>query len=117
MHGPTYMANPLACQVAQTSMALMQKNNWQSCVKQIEKWLWQGLQDCEQFPEVKAVRVLGAIGVVELKQAVNRTHLQHYFLTQGTWIRPLQNLIYLMPPYIANADDIAHLTRVIYQAL
>lgn len=117
MHGPTYMGNALACHVACTSIDLLLKNNWQNQVKRIEKQLWEGLLACKFFNVVKDIRVLGAIGVVELSQPVNAKRLQQYFIEQGVWIRPFGQMIYLMPSYIATDEDIALLSKAIFKAI
>lgn len=117
MHGPTYMGNALACHVACTSIDLLLKNNWQKQVKRIEKQLWEGLLACKFFDVVKDIRVLGAIGVVELSQPVNTKRLQHYFIEHDVWIRPFGQMIYLMPSYIASDDDIAQLSQTIFKAI
>ena len=117
MHGPTYMANPLACAVAISSIDLLLNTAWQEKVLQIEKWLEQGLQPCNDYSDVQNVRVLGAIGVVELKNSVNVTRLQSYFIEQGVWIRAFKNLIYIMPPYIVSVDEVSLLTDSICKAI
>ena len=117
MHGPTYMANPLACAVAVSSIDLLLKTAWQDHVIHIEQWLQQGLQPCHDYSGVQDVRVLGGIGVVELKGTVNVARLQNYFIEQGVWIRPFKNLIYIMPPYIVSADEASLLTHAICNAI
>lgn len=117
MHGPTFMANPLACAVALESINLLQRSDWQARVKNIEQRLEQGLMPCRQLEDVADVRILGAIGVIELKQDVNMASIQQAFVDAGVWIRPFGKLIYLMPPYIINNDELALLTNAIFAVL
>lgn len=117
MHGPTYMANPLACHVANTSIDLLLKTSWQENVLQIEQWLREGLQNCLCYPEVQGVRALGAVGVVELKYTVNTARLQKYFIDQGVWIRPFKNIIYIMPAYTISFDELSYLIQAIEKAI
>jgi adenosylmethionine-8-amino-7-oxononanoate aminotransferase len=117
MHGPTFMGNPLACAVALESIHLLQKSNWQIKVQLIEQLLIKGLEPCKQFDNVQDVRVLGAIGVVELKNAVNMSKIQQAFVDAGVWIRPFGKLIYLMPPYIIEQHELNTLTNVIFDVL
>ncbi|MCL1940197.1 MAG: adenosylmethionine--8-amino-7-oxononanoate transaminase [Desulfovibrionaceae bacterium] len=117
MHGPTFMANPLACAVAEASLELIAGGTWQADVARLETGLRQGLAPCARQPDVADVRVLGAIGVVEMRRAVNMERLQSFFVDQGVWIRPFGKLIYLMPPYVATDDDIAALCTAVYRAL
>lgn len=116
-HGPTFMGNPLACSVANESLKLLQENSWQTQIKSIESQLQMELSIYQDHPAVKEVRVLGAIGVVETHQPVPVAHLQAIFVEQGVWIRPFNNLIYLMPPYIIQPDELSQLTQSIAQAL
>jgi adenosylmethionine-8-amino-7-oxononanoate aminotransferase len=106
MHGPTFMANPLACSAGLASLKILLNSPWQQRVKQIEQSLKAGLEPCKHYSQVKDVRVLGAIGVVELHQPVNMKIIQTQFVEAGVWIRPFNNLIYLMPPYIIKKDDL-----------
>jgi len=117
MHGPTFMGNPLACSVALENIRLLQASNWQQNVQRIAQQLQQGLKACEQFDAVAQVRVLGAIGVVELKQAVNMSRIQQAFVDAGVWIRPFGKLIYLMPPYIIDNDELNTLCQAIFNVL
>jgi len=117
MHGPTFMGNPLACSVALENIRLLQASNWQQNVQRIAQQLQQGLKACEQFDAVAQVRVLGAIGVVELKQAVNMSKIQQAFVDAGVWIRPFGKLIYLMPPYIIDNDELNTLCQAIFNVL
>ena len=117
MHGPTFMANPLACRVAIASIDLLLSSMWQKQVKSIEQGLTSGLAACKQFDHVEDVRVLGAIGVVELKQAVDMKSIQPQFVEKGVWVRPFGKLVYLMPPYIMDDDDLQCLTSAVVDVI
>ncbi|HIQ07287.1 MAG TPA: aminotransferase class III-fold pyridoxal phosphate-dependent enzyme, partial [Thiotrichaceae bacterium] len=117
MHGPTFMANPLACSVANASIDLLADNVWLGQVKQINQQLKQELACCIEFSNVADIRVKGAIGVVELKQAVNMKKIQQQFVDLGVWIRPFNKLVYLMPPYIIKPDQLSKLTQAIITVL
>jgi len=110
MHGPTFMGNPLACAIAKASIDLLCANDWQQQVLQIEQGLQQGLAPAKMFTHVAEVRVLGAIGVVELTHPVDMSSVQPMFVERGVWVRPFGKLVYLMPPFVMSAGDLAQLT-------
>jgi adenosylmethionine-8-amino-7-oxononanoate aminotransferase len=117
MHGPTFMANPLACATALASIQLLLDSPWQQRVKAIESGLRRGLQPCAAFDHVRDVRVLGAIGVVELEHPVDMKIMPQQFVDRGVWVRPFGRLVYLMPPYIINQEDLAMLTRAMVEVI
>jgi adenosylmethionine-8-amino-7-oxononanoate aminotransferase len=117
MHGPTFMANPLACSVANASIDLLLESNWQKKVFAIEQQLKQELAPCANLDIVKEVRCKGAIGVVELHHPIDLHWMQPRFVELGVWVRPFNKLVYLMPPYIINQKELTQLTQAVYQVV
>ncbi len=113
MHGPTFMANPLACAVSLASIELLENSDWLSNVDRINSGLTSGLSSCLKFQQVADVRTLGAIGVVELKEAVDMKSITAKFVDHGVWVRPFGKLVYLMPPFVINDEDLGQVCRAI----
>ncbi len=110
MHGPTFMANALACAVAVASVELLLGQDWRSQVREIESGLCSGLQKARAFDSVADIRVLGAIGVIEMRRPVDLAVATPVALDHGVWLRPFRNLIYAMPPYICSREEIDRIT-------
>jgi len=116
MHGPTFMANPLACSVALASLDLLADGNWRERVAMIEDGLRTGLEPAEELPGVADVRVLGAIGVVQMREEVDVAAVTAIAVKHGVWLRPFRDLIYTMPPYVIVEDDLARVTGALVAA-
>jgi adenosylmethionine-8-amino-7-oxononanoate aminotransferase len=116
MHGPTFMANPLACAVALASLDLLADGGWREDVARIERGLREGLAPARDLPGVADVRVLGAIGVVQLEREVDVAAATTAAVERGVWLRPFRDLLYTMPPYPTAEDDLATVTATIVAA-
>jgi len=115
MHGPTFMANPLACAVASASIGLLLGSDgagsgWAADVRRIEAGLRAGLAPASDLPGVRDVRVLGAVGVVQLDTPVDVPALTAAALRHGVWVRPFRDLVYAMPPYVCTDEDVRAIT-------
>lgn len=110
-HGPTFMGNPLAAAVARASIELLQEQDWQSEVARIETALRSGLAPARETPGVVDVRVLGAIGVIQLDHSVDMAAATDAAVSRGVWLRPFGNLVYTMPPYVTSNTDLDRLTE------
>ena len=113
MHGPTFMANPLACAVSLANIELLEQWDWQARVRDMEARMTAELAPCRALANVVDVRVLGAIGVVEVSRDVDMRVAPGWFVEQGVWVRPFGRLIYIMPPYIISDAELAQLTGAI----
>lgn len=106
MHGPTFMANPLACAVSIASIDLLLNSNWQENVLRIENVLTGNLSDAIDLKQVKDVRVKGAIGVIETNKPIDQAWMTQEFVNRGVWVRPFSNLVYIMPAYCMEDSDL-----------
>lgn len=116
MHGPTYMANALACAVALASTDLLAEGSWRREVMRIEHGLADGLSPARGLPGVKDVRVLGAIGVIQLDGLVDVRSATRAAVDRGVWLRPFRDLVYTMPPYVTGDEDVAQITSAVVAA-
>lgn len=110
MHGPTFMANPLACAVSVASVEVLLSQDWRSAVARISAGLTEGLEPARSLPGVTDVRVCGAIGVIECDRAVDLATATPLALSHGVWLRPFRNLVYAMPPLICPPAEIAQIS-------
>ncbi len=116
MHGPTFMANPLACAVALASLELLAEEAWRGPVAGIERGLRDGLAPARGLPGVRDVRVLGAIGVIELEEPVDVAAATAAAVERGVWLRPFRELVYAMPPYTTTGEELAAVTGAMVAA-
>lgn len=116
MHGPTYMANPLACAVALASLELLERGGWREQVARIEGALRAGLEPARAHPGVVDVRVLGAIGVIQLARPVEMEAATRAAVDRGVWLRPFRDLVYAMPPYVTGDEDLARIADAMVAA-
>ena len=116
MHGPTFMANPLACAAALASITLLDEGGWREDVPRIERGLTAGLAPARELAGVADVRVLGAIGVVELDHPVDMRAATEAALAEGVWLRPFGRLVYTMPPYVCDDDEVERICAAIVAA-
>ncbi len=116
MHGPTFMGNPLACAVALASLDVLAEGSWREQVRGIELGLRDGLEPAAAIPGVCDVRVLGAIGVIELARDVDMKAATAAAVARGVWLRPFRNLIYAMPPYVIGREELAEVAGAMVAA-
>jgi adenosylmethionine-8-amino-7-oxononanoate aminotransferase len=115
-HGPTFMANPLSAAIANASLDLLLGQDWAARVAAVERGLAAGLAPAAERPGVRDVRVLGAIGVVQLDHEVDLAAATAAAVAEGVWLRPFRDLIYTMPPYVTEPDDVAAISRAVLAA-
>ena len=117
MHGPTFMANPLACAVATASLTLIAEGSWKTQVPRLEQELRAGLAPIAELEGVADIRVLGAIGVIEMDNNVRIEQATEAALAHGVWVRPFGRLIYVMPPYVTTTEECARICTALHAAV
>jgi adenosylmethionine-8-amino-7-oxononanoate aminotransferase len=117
MHGPTFMANPLACAAANASLDLFETEPRLEQVRALSSWLAEGLEPCRTLPGVEDVRVKGAIGVVELRRTHDLAALKRRLVELGVWVRPFGKVVYLTPAFTIDSNDVDRLCEAVFQAI
>ena len=117
MHGPTFMGNPLACAIASANLDLLRSRDTEAEVGRVERGLTAGLERAASLGSVAQVRVLGAVGVVQLREPVRVAEVTAAALERGVWVRPFRDLVYTMPPYVTSDDDLSLLTSALVGAV
>ncbi|MGD6858620.1 MAG: adenosylmethionine--8-amino-7-oxononanoate transaminase [Enterobacteriaceae bacterium] len=113
MHGPTFMGNPLACTAAYKSIRILEKKDWKKNINKINFIFKNKLKPLIYHPIVRDVRILGAIGVVETIYKINLNNIQKFFIKNGIWLRPLNKIIYIIPPYIISEEELVHIIKIV----